>query len=81
MPEERFKFQTRWKGASGEGHRISVFKSYQARYYGYSREIAGKETFVVAAIDPAKKDNQADPAMYKRVGDEADRISGILKSR
>lgn len=81
IPEERFKFQTRWKGPGGENIRVSVFKSYQARYYGFTREVEGKETFLVSAIDPAKKDNQADPAMYKRVGEEALRVMRALGSK
>lgn len=79
LPPERFKQQERYVGATGSVVKISAFKSYQARFYGFSRSVQGKETFFVTALDPAKKSDQADPQMLKRASDEAFRILAALK--
>jgi maltooligosyltrehalose synthase len=71
IPAERFKHQEQ---VTKNGHRpvtIYAFKAHQARYYGFSCEFDGKTTFFVTAIDPAKKDDKADPEMIARAGREA----------
>jgi maltooligosyltrehalose synthase len=78
IPEERFKFQERFTKNGFHPVRISTFKSFQARYYGFNRIVEGKDTFFITAIDPSKKDNDADPAMLDRASKEAFRVLETL---
>lgn len=81
IPEEKFKYQDRFTQNGFHPVRISAFKNHQARYYGFNRVVEGKDTFFVTAIDPSKKDNNADPAMLERASKEAFNILRTLKAK
>lgn len=79
IPPEKFKFQQRFNQNGFKPVVISAFKSYQARYYGFSRVVDGKMTFFVTAIDPAKKDDKANDEVLERASREAFRVLKALK--
>lgn len=81
IPDTRMKAQERFSDAKGRTVLIIAFKSYQARLYGFIRKISNKETFLVAAIDPEKKDDDADPKILKKAKLEAFRILELMKIR
>jgi hypothetical protein len=81
IPKENLKPQERFQDVKGRSVQIWAFKSYQARMYGFSRIVDGRETFFVTAIDPAKKNDDADPAMLKKSKNEAFRILDVLGLR
>jgi len=71
---QRFKAQDSFTDAKGRRIHVYAFKSYQARLYGFSRKIEGKETFLVTAADAAKKDDEADPAKLQRASREGFKV-------
>lgn len=78
VPPEKFKFQARFTEKGFHPVAIWVFKAHQPRYYGFTRVVEGKETFFVTAIDPAKKQDDANPEVLARAGREAFRILKLL---
>lgn len=54
-------------GKTPGGTTIAVFKSGQARLYGFERQLDGIRTFVIADCDPAKKQNDADKDLIARL--------------
>jgi len=78
---QRFKSQDSFTDQKGRKVQIWAFKSYQSRMYGFVRKVENKETFFVTAIDPAKKDDDADPAVLKRAKVEAFRVLDVLGIR
>lgn len=81
IPRENMKPQERFHDDQGRSVQVWAFKSYQARLYGFSRIVDSKETFFVTAVDPAKKDNNADPGVIKKAKIEAFRILDLLGIR
>lgn len=71
LPPERFKF-VRGK----EKVRLTEFKAYQFRAYGFAATVAGKRLFVVTAAD-VKKQNDAS----RHVLDRAERVARRLKAK
>ncbi|MBO9710468.1 MAG: hypothetical protein J7521_19880 [Caulobacter sp.] len=81
MPDTRMKAQERFSDVKGRTVLIIAFKSYQARLYGFIRRVAERDTFFVTAIDPDKKDDDADPKVLKRAKLEAFRILEVMNLR
>jgi hypothetical protein len=50
---------------------LSAFKRFKIRLYGFAGAIGGLRTFVVVAVDPAKKQDRADPKVLKRARERA----------
>jgi len=65
QPETHFKWECRVP-MDGKSIAVCVFKDGQARLYGASFMLDGKETFICSEIDPAKKRNKADQEKLKR---------------
>lgn len=40
---------------------MQAFKTHKVRLYGLVRNIEGHKVFVITGVDPAKKQNKADP--------------------
>lgn len=78
---ERFKSQDSFTDDKGRKVQIWAFKSYQARIYGFIRTVEGKETFLAGAIDPSKKNDNADKNNLKRAKTEAFRVLQALGIR
>lgn len=74
ISSQKFKYQDSFQDGKGRRIQIYAFKSFQARLYGFSRKIEGKDTFLVTAADAAKKDDEADPAKLQRASKEGFRI-------
>jgi len=66
LPHTLYKSGGRYGQTKG-GSTIAVFKSGQARLYGFERHLDGVRTFLVADCDPAKKQNEADPDLIARL--------------
>lgn len=71
---QRLKYQDHFTDQKGRRVQIWVFKSFQARLYGFVRKIEDKETFLVTAVDASKKDDQADPVKLKKASEEAFKV-------
>lgn len=78
---QRFKSQDSFTDRNGRRVQVWAFKSFQARLYGFIRQIEGRETFLVTAADAAKKNDDADPVKLKRASTEAFRILDLLSMR
>jgi len=50
---------------------IQAFKTHKVRLYGAEMQIEGRRTFVIVEVDPAKKQNKADPTILKRAKSRA----------
>jgi hypothetical protein len=81
IPDTRMKAQDRFSDVKERTVLVIAFKSYQARLYGFIRKVAEKETFFISAIDPDKKDDEADPKVLKKAKLEAFRVLDRLKIR
>lgn len=77
----------KWNGAEGwfpsdkaPGKvRLEALKPWQLRAYGFCCEFRGRPTLFITGIDPAKKQNKADRAILKAAGDEAFRVSELIR--
>lgn len=78
---QRFKHQENFSDVKGRKVAIWAFKSFQARLYGFIRTVEKKETFLVGAVDPSKKDDEADKAVLKRAKIAAFDVLNRLKIR
>jgi hypothetical protein len=81
IPDTRLKAQHRYADAQGRNVLIFAFKAYQARLYGFIREIEGKLTFLITAADSDKKDDGADQKVLDRASGEAFRILKTIDIR
>lgn len=80
LPQERFKFMSRYE-KGGASVRVDGFKGRQARFYGTTAQVDGKPMFLVTGVDPAKKQNTADPAILKAAGKAAFDITNPATTR
>ena len=53
---------------------LQAFKAFKVRLYGFVRPVQGTRTFIVIDVDPAKKQNRADPGILKRAKGRADEV-------
>lgn len=53
---------------------IQAAKITKVRLYGFVRSVQGVKTFIIVDLDPAKKQNKADPIVLKRAKDRADKM-------
>lgn len=53
---------------------LQAFKAFKVRLYGFVRTVQGTKTFIVIDLDPAKKQDRADPGILKRARGRADEI-------
>ncbi|MEY2929895.1 MAG: hypothetical protein RL033_644 [Pseudomonadota bacterium] len=65
LPDTHFKFEWRVP-VDGKAIGVYAFKDNQARLYGATFPLNGKETFICSEIDSAKKQNKADQEKLKR---------------
>lgn len=63
------------EGRSKGGVMLRAFKAFKVRLYGFDRKVVGVRTFVIVDIDPAKKQNKADPGILKRAKSRVDDLS------
>ncbi len=59
---------------------IQAFKAFKIRLYGFATEVGDRRSFLIVAIDPAKKQNKADPKVLKRAKDRAIELTTLNKS-
>jgi len=71
MPIEMFNWN---EGRSADGIMIRAFKGFKIRLYGFERTVSAKRTFLIVEIDPAKKQDKADPKVLSRAKKRADEI-------
>lgn len=62
------------EGRSSGGILIQAFKGFKIRLYGFVRQVQRVKTFLIIEIDPAKKQDKADPKVLKRAKRRADDI-------
>lgn len=62
------------EGRSSAGTLIQAFKGFKIRLYGFVRQVSSVKTFIIVEIDPAKKQDKADPKVLKRAKAKADAI-------
>ena len=62
------------EGRSSDGILIQAFKGFKIRLYGFVRQVRSVKTFLIVDIDPAKKQDKADPKVLKRAKIRADGI-------
>ena len=60
------------EGRSNGNILLQAFKAFKVRLYGFARQVAGLKTFIIVDIDPAKKQDRADPRILKRAKRRAD---------
>jgi len=53
---------------------LQAFKAFKIRLYGFCRIVGGVNTFIIVDIDPAKKQDKADPGILKRAKGRVDEI-------
>lgn len=53
---------------------VQVFKTFKVRLYGFNTVIGGKRTFIIVDIDPAKKQDKADPKILARSKSRIDEL-------
>lgn len=53
---------------------LQAFKAFKVRLYGFVRTVQGTRTFIVIDVDPAKKQDRADPGILKRAKGRADEV-------
>lgn len=81
IPREKFKKQDNYRNAEGKSIAVYCFKFFQGRLYGFSRIVEKKETFLISAIDPAKKNDDADQNLLARAKEEGFRVLKVLGIR
>lgn len=59
---------------------VQAFKAFKIRLYGFPTEVGDRRSFLIVAIDPAKKQNKADPKILKRAKDRAIELTELNKS-
>jgi hypothetical protein len=62
------------EGRSPNGILIQAFKGFKIRLYGFVRQVRNIKTFLIVEIDPAKKQDKADPKVLKKAKRRADEI-------
>lgn len=62
------------EGRSKNNIRLQAFKGFKIRLYGFDRKVASIRTFIIVEIDPAKKQDKADPRILKRAKRRIDEI-------
>lgn len=50
---------------------LGAFKRFKIRLYGFSHNLSGRRTFIIIDLDPAKKQDKADPKVLKRAKERA----------
>jgi hypothetical protein len=71
LTEEMFNAN---EGRSSGNLLLQAFKAFKVRLYGFVRPVAGRKTFIIVAIDPAKKQDRADPRVLSRAWKRSDDI-------
>lgn len=66
LPRNLYKSGGKYGQTKG-GNTVAVFRSGQARLYGFERHLDGIRTFLVADCDPAKKQDDADADLIARL--------------
>jgi len=81
LPPQRINSNEGWFPSSHADNkvRLQAFKPWQLRAYWFRREVNGKSTIFITGVDPAKKQDRADPEILKAAGKEAVRINDLLK--
>lgn len=59
---------------------IQAIKAFKVRLYGFVRHVGDKKTFIIVDLDPAKKQDKADPIIVKRAKSRAE-LLGKRKKR
>jgi hypothetical protein len=62
------------EGRSSDGILIQAFKGFKIRLYGFVRQVRSVKSFLIVELDPAKKQDKADPKVLKRAKNRADEI-------
>jgi len=69
---------TMFNGSEGrtkaENLMLQAFKAFKIRLYGFVRRVGQTNTFIIIDLDPAKKQDKADPGILKRAKGRADEI-------
>ena len=50
---------------------LQAFKTHKIRLFGIVERVDGLKTFLIVGLDPAKKQNKADPKILKRAHERA----------
>lgn len=64
--------QEQFNGNEGRAQRgdlnvmVQAFKAFKVRLYGFVTEVGDRRSFLITALDPAKKQNKADPRILSR---------------
>lgn len=82
LPRSKFNGNEGWFPSAAASPKIMLqaFKPWQLRAYGFCRTFNGRPTFFITAIDPAKKQDRADPRILKAAGDEAVQLDRALRA-
>lgn len=60
---------------------LQAFKTHKVRLFGIVMRFAGRRTFFIVDLDPAKKQNKADPAILKRAQGRALDLTANLENK
>lgn len=66
--------------SAAENLLIQAIKAFKIRLYGFVRQVQGVKTFIIVDLDPAKKQDKADPTILRRAKGRADKL-GKRKSK
>lgn len=58
---------------------LQAFKGFKVRLYGFVCTIKGSKFFIIVDIDPAKKQDKADPTILKRAKERVDNMEDIVR--
>lgn len=53
---------------------LTAFKAFKVRLYGFARRVGGVSTYIIVDMDPAKKQDKADPGILKRAKGRVDEL-------
>jgi hypothetical protein len=70
LTPEQFKWEGSFANGKGTKTAVWVFKVWQWRLYGGVLTVEGKKCFVGVLVDPAKKQNKADPSILAAAAKE-----------
>src|SRR3990167_6390056 len=65
LSEEQFNGNEGREEKHGATVLLQAFKTHKNRLYGIDTQIATRRTFVIVEVDPAKKQNRADPKILR----------------
>lgn len=65
------------EGRTTAGILLQAFKGFKIRFYGFARQVASVRTFLIVDVDPAKKQDKADPKILSRAKSRADSVGKV----